>query len=175
MSRDRSLLLGMGMVACLMHLPACSSRGDMQHVEGSAARETIMMPVEGYCPPRLEPVLRPGQGKWSPIPADSGAITIAVLRDTTESPVSGVQAEMFDDSAAAEAAYGRLTNDSGHVSWDAVPAGRYWVRLRYIGYAEFRTPVAVRPDGNDTLVVRLRGHAVGCMPAEQPRLPGEPR
>ena len=44
----------------------------------------------------------------------------------------------------------------GRLRWDSLPAGRYGLLVRRLGYEILRRVIVVRPGGVDTLLVTLR-------------------
>lgn len=101
-----------------------------------------------------------------------GTLSVYVTGDAPPRAIPQPFVDIVADTMALNATRvlrSELGDSSGYLQWDSLPAGRYGLRVRRIGYNILADPVDVRAGGTDTLLVTLRADPMCHSPPLLPR------
>lgn len=88
-----------------------------------------------------------------------GSLTVRVMGDAPLRVVRSPFVHLLTDTTARDRVSPVRTSVGdtlGITRWDALPAGRYGLLVRQVGFQDLRRAVDVRAGGADTLLVTLR-------------------
>ena len=135
----------------------------------SASRQPpviILGSVEGDCPVPADvdtAAIRKAQ-RETPVDINLGDIKVRVVEQRTGVSISGAIVTVRNDTSPNLAPVIQGRSDArGIVEWRNLLPGVYWLKAESIGYLTVRGSILVRPNGRDSVDVKLPQSPIGCL------------